>query len=232
MVATRSKTRSSIGGDDQPKIDDVLEDVNAGVKRRASKGGKDGAKNKKAKIDEGNGDGNGEEAKEGKGEEVREDGKGDDAGQDVEASGTSGHANGEEETGEQAREEQGKVDDSSRDVAAEPQAVEKDASPEDTKQAEDTKEAKDAEQPNESEAVTKYQATEEPSAGATDKEQVKEAEKEIVQNDNVTEYGTIHFLYKPKVRSSPSHHNPPPPGMSPIHTDPARDRSKFFTPDQ
>jgi hypothetical protein len=213
MVATRSKTRSSTGGDDhQPKIDDVLEDASTGRKRRASKGGKadgeeggakkGGAKNKKRKTEEGNG------------EEV----KGDDAA----TSGAMDLGDGDGKESGEGKEEQPIVVDSSRvDV----QADENKASNEENKEVEEIKESdfketesredelkeneiKEDGEAKEAEVSDNQESTEnkaeEPSTGATDKQEVKEAEKEIVQNDNVTEYGTIHFLYKPKVRFSPS----------------------------
>ena len=191
MVATRSKSRSSTGGDDQPKIDDVLEDTSTGKKRRASKGGKegsakDGAKNKKRKTDEGAG--HGEEAKDG--EKV-----GDTQGDVKMDDGPSSRSNENEGSSGVSKDVQAKVDDSSRvDPPAEPQAVENNAASEDTKDDEGAKKLQVAE------GETKDHAAESAPPAAIEKEEVKEAEKEIVQNDNVTEYGTIHFLYKPKVR--------------------------------
>jgi hypothetical protein len=54
------------------------------------------------------------------------------------------------------------------------------------------------------EDATDEEKLEEKATGATDTQEVKEAEKELVQNDSVTEYGTIHFLYKPKVSTHSS----------------------------
>lgn len=204
MVATRSKTRSSTGGDDQPKIDDVLEDTSTGKKRRASKGGKegnakDGAKNKKRKTEEGAG--HGEEAKDG--EDVghaQGDVKMDDGTGNTEAPAPSGQAN-ENKGASESKDKQAKVDDSSRvDAPAETQAIENNASSEDIKETEHTKDEEGTKKVEVAEGDTKDHAPEPAPTGATEKEEVKETEKEIVQNDNVTEYGTIHFLYKPKVR--------------------------------
>jgi hypothetical protein len=243
MVATRSKTRTSTGAEDnQPKIDDALEDAAAtstGRKRRSSKATKaDGdagankkePKAKKRKTEETSGEKQEEADVEmqdnGKEVIVVEDANG--AGV-VEEKGETDVAGQEQpkETSEDVdktenreKEESNDMVDSSRvdldnhEVASKEKdrdAIGTDNAEKNEKTVEPVVEKKNVDatedqgEPNgENEAKTDDVAFEEKpdekATGATDTEDVKEAEKDLVEHDNVTEYGTIHFLYKPKVR--------------------------------
>lgn len=240
MVATRSKTRTSTGGDEhQPKIDDALEEVSTGRKRRTSKATKaDGdavankkePKTKKRKTEETAGEAHDQNEGQDDEKEVSIEAKDTAAGGAVEeksetaAQPESTDAEKDVEMDEKDQEQhvekvekeqgQGAAIDSSR-VDLEPNA---------------DKEEKDVDAANgQAETATEKEAEEEKATGATDKQQVEEAEKEIVQNDNVTEYGTIHFLYKPKVCTKPSHQSRRIPSSSEADSSSRPHRSKSFT---
>lgn len=250
MVATRSKTRTSTGAqENQPKIDDALENATAGRKRRSSKATKaDGdagaskkePKTKKRKTEETSGEkpDNVEVEKQDDGKEVivLENANGAGAVEGKEQA----EANGEEPSTEasqgaehvepaQKEENHDMVIDSSRvDLDNQVESANDEKTADTAEAANEDKDADAVELAKEDhtdgvngqeESSTEKAAGEEKTenvanvadgekpeekvTGATDTQEVKEAEQELVQNDSVTEYGTIHFLYKPKVSTHP-----------------------------
>lgn len=231
MVATRSKTRTSTGAEDnQPKIDDALENATTGRKRRSSKAtkadgdagaGKKEPKTKKRKTEETSGEKNdeGEVEKQDDGKEVIVLENANDAGAVGEKN--RADASDEEHSTEAAQDvEQVEKDekDENHDMAIDSSRVDLDNHVESANEEKAADAAEPAKEENtddvngQEESTTEKAAEEEKTentadeeepeekaTGATDTQEAKEAEKELVQHDNVTEYGTIHFLYKPKV---------------------------------
>lgn len=257
MVATRSKTRSSTGGEDnQPKIDDALDTATTGRKRRSSKATKTDGETGSSKKEPNTKKRKTEETTEGKEEEgdlaMRDDGKevievenANDASTNDAGGAKETLVDGPEQHNEASQDvdqvDAGKKEEST-DMAIDSSRVDLDSQVEtagvkeqgDVAESErvSSKEqtggsaskekdvdavANQGESNSGTEAaqektagVADEEKPQEPTTGATDMQEVKEAEKDLVQHDNVTEYGTIHFLYKPKVcprlaASSPIH---------------------------
>ncbi|KAJ9107561.1 hypothetical protein QFC21_001020 [Naganishia friedmannii] len=222
MVATRSKTRTSTGGEEgQPKIDDALEQAQTGQKRQAPKAGK-AATGKGAK-----------------GAKKRKTGDAADASTDAQNDAKAGETSHSDRVADKSEAAGATVDDSAREEdaeknenaarinvngknkvaveekhndAAEENAAEKvegapatEAQNHESTVAGDKDETKgDSDEAKASENHidpngNREVANETDATGAADAQEVQHAEKELAKNDNVIEYGRIHFLYKPKV---------------------------------
>ncbi|KAJ9123194.1 hypothetical protein QFC22_001387 [Naganishia vaughanmartiniae] len=219
MVATRSKTRTSTGGEDvQPKIDDALEHVQTGQKRQASKApkanaGKAGGKGAK-KRKTGDAADSSPDAKDGEPshsdevadkshatagpvddsarEEVPEKNDGDAQMNVDEKEVVADHEKRDDKVEENASEKVEKVAEHENQNHKSTAAVEKDETKDESGAAKETE--SHVENNENKEVADKTNAT-----GAADAQEVQHAEKKLAKNDNVIEYGRIHFLYKPKV---------------------------------